>query len=84
MINLKHSLKVAIAWISIVYVICFVGVALFPASRPGFMKYGLHLNADFGPNILTVGTFISGLIIWNIVALLAVWLFVALYNSIKK
>lgn len=84
MINLNHSLKVAMAWISIVYVICYAGVALLPGTRPGFMRYGLHMTDNFGPNVLTAGTFISGLIIWNIVALLAVWLFVALYNSIKK
>ena len=84
MIDTKHLLKVAAAWISIVYVICYLGVASFPGIRPGFMRYGLHMGIDMGQNILTAGTFISGLIIWNIVAFLAVWLFVALFNSIKK
>lgn len=84
MINLKHSLKVAMAWISIVYVICYAGVALLPGIRSGFMRYALHTDVNMGQSVLTAGTFISGLIIWNIVALLAVWLFVALHNSIKK
>jgi len=39
---------------------------------------------DMGQNILTLGTFILGLIIWNVIALLAVWLFAFLYNSIKE
>ena len=83
MIDTKHLLKVASAWISIVYIICFVGVALFPGVRPGFMRYGLHMGIDMGQNLLTLGTFISGLVIWNVIALLAVWLFASLYNTIK-
>ncbi len=84
MINTKHLLKVAAAWISIVYAICFAGVAIFPGIRPGFMRYGLHMGIDMGTNISTFGTFISGLVIWNIIVLVAVWLFVVLYNGIKK
>lgn len=80
----KHLIEVASAWISIVYVICFAGVALFPGIRPLFMQYGLHMGIDMGQNILTLGTFLSGLIIWNIIALLAVWLFAFLYNNISK
>ena len=86
MINTKHLLKVASVWISIVYAVCFLGVALIPNVRPGFMMYGLHTNIS-GMNFLNVmgvGTFISGLIIWNIVTLFAVWLFAALFNGIKR
>lgn len=86
MINTKHLLKVAMAWISAVYAICFTGVALFPSSRELFMKYALHsdININLGQNIITFPTFISGLIIWNIVALLAVGLFAVLFNKIKQ
>jgi len=81
--NTKHLLRVASAWISIVYIVCFAGVAFFPGIRPGFMRYGLHMGIDMGQNILTLGTFFSGLFIWNIITLLAVGLFVLLYNRIK-
>jgi len=81
---MKHLLKVGAAWISIVYVICFVGVALFPGLRGGFMKYGLHTAFSIGQNMLSFGTFLSGLIIWNIIAIASLWLFVQLFNSIKK
>ena len=81
--NTKHLLRVASAWISIVYIVCFAGVAFFPGIRPGFMRYGLHMGIDMGQNILTLGTFFSGLVIWNIITLLAVGLFVLLYNRIK-
>jgi hypothetical protein len=84
MINTKHLLKVTAAWISIVYVVCFVGVGVFAGIRPGFMMYALHTNVGIGTNVMTFGTFISGLVIWNVIALLAVWLFAALFNGIKK
>ena len=83
MINTKHLLKASAAWISIVYVICYLGVALFPGIREGFAKYALHTSVDMGANALSVGTFLSGLVIWNIVAFVAVWLFAALWNRIK-
>ncbi|MBI5045743.1 MAG: hypothetical protein HZC14_01915 [Candidatus Niyogibacteria bacterium] len=83
MIDTKHLLKVVSAWISVIYVICFAGVAFFPGIRSGFMRYGLHTKIDLGQNILTFGTFISGLVIWNVATLLAVGLFAYLYNRIK-
>lgn len=84
MIDTKHLLKTIVAWINIICVVCFAGVALFPGIRSGFMKYGLHTSVDTGQNILTFGTFFFGLIIWNIVAILAVWLFAVLFNFIKR
>lgn len=82
--NITHLLKVASAWISIVYIICYAGVAIYPPVRPWFMRYALHSDTFVQTNYLSLTTFIAGLIIWNVVAVLAVWLFAALYNSIKK
>lgn len=84
MIKVNHLLKVAVAWVSVVYAVCYLGVALFPGIRGGFMKYGLHTNVSLGTNELGLGTFLSGLVIWNIIGVLAVWLFAYLFNSIKK
>ncbi|OGY58174.1 MAG: hypothetical protein A3D47_00150 [Candidatus Colwellbacteria bacterium RIFCSPHIGHO2_02_FULL_43_15] len=83
MTNTKHLFKVVSAWISVVYIVCYAGVAFFPGIRPGFMRYGLHMGIDMGQNIFTLGTFVSGLVIWNIIAFLAVWLFIYLYDRIK-
>lgn len=83
MININHLLKVASAWVSIVYVICFGGLGMMPGIRPGFMMYGLHMNINMGYNVLTFGTFLSGLVIWNIIGLLGAWLFAWLFNTIK-
>lgn len=84
MINTKHLLKVTAAWVSVVDIICFAGVAFFPGIRPAFMYYALHTTTSLGENIITFTTFLSGLVIWNAIALLAVGLFVALFNRIKN
>lgn len=83
MINTKHLLKVTAIWTSIVYIICFVGVTIFPTSRELFMRYALHSDVALGQSVITITTFISGLIIWNIIAFLAVGLFSLLFNKIK-
>lgn len=84
MINTKHLLKVTSAWTSIVYIVCLAGVALFPTSREMFMRYALHSDVALGQSVITITIFISGLIIWNIVAFLAVGLFALLFNKIKN
>jgi hypothetical protein len=84
MINTKHLLKVMAAWVTIVYVVCFAGVALIPGVRPWFMHYGLHTNFSLGENVTTLTTFISGLIIWNVIAFLDASLFAVLNNNIKR
>lgn len=84
MINSKHLIKVASAWVSIVYIVCFAGVAIYPPIRGLFMRFSLHADVSFQSDFLSFGYFISGLIIWNIVTILAVWLFAVLFNKIKK
>lgn len=84
MINVNHLVKVGVVWMSILYVVCFVGVALFPSIRSQFMLYALHDSIDVGQSVITIGTFISGLVIWDIVTAIGVWLFAVLFNNIKK
>lgn len=84
MINIQHLLKVTVAWITIVYIICYAGVALIPDIRPLFMRYALHINASLGENVTTLTTFMSGLIIWNVVGVLGAWLFAFLHSRIKS
>jgi len=79
----SHLAKVTAAWVSIVYVICFVGVALIPSVRPGFMMYAFHTNTVIGIDTLNLTTFISGLVIWNAIAFVAVWLWTALSRAIR-
>jgi hypothetical protein len=84
MINTKHLLRATAAWTSIVYAICYAGVAIYPPIRGLFMRYSLHAEVSLSSNYLGFGYFISGLIIWNIVAALGVWLFAVLFNKIKE
>ena len=83
MINIKHLLKVTSVWISVVYAICYAGVAIYPPIRQLFMRYSLHADASLASDFLGIGYFISGLIIWNIVAIVNVWFFALLFNKIK-
>ena len=84
MINTKHLIKVTSAWISIVYIVCYAGVAIYPPIRSFFMKYALHTDFSLKSDFFGIGYFIYGLIIWNIVAILAVWIFSKLFNIIKE
>lgn len=84
MINLKRLLTASAIWVSIMYIVCFVLVVIFPAIRPNFMLYGLHTQTTLGENTMTIGTFIGGLILWNIIAFLAVGLFGLIYNKMKE
>ena len=84
MINTNHLLKVTAAWTSIVYIICYLGVAVSPPIRMMTMRYALHADVNFISGYFGLGYFISGLIIWNVIALLVVWLFAWLFNTIKQ
>jgi 2TM family of unknown function (DUF5676) len=84
MINTKHLLKVMAVWITVVWVVCFGGVSLIPGVVPWFWRYALHTNVSLGENVMTVTTFVSGLVIWNVVALLGACLFAFLHNKIKQ
>jgi len=83
MINIKHLLKVTSVWISVVYAICYAGVAIYPPIRQLFMRYSLHADVSLVSDFFGIGYFISGLIIWNIVAIVNVWFFALLFNRIK-
>lgn len=83
MIHTRHVQKVTVAWTSIVWTVCFAAVALFPGIREAFMYYGLHTTTVLGENVLSLTTFLSGLIIWNVIAYLAVTLYAILFNRIR-
>ena len=83
MIETWHLIKVAMAWISILYVVCFGAVALYPDIRLLFARYAFHAEMSIGENIVTVMTFVIGLVLWNVVTVLGVGLFAVLFNRIK-
>lgn len=79
MIDTQHARKVAAAWITISYLVCFGAVALFPQARQHFARYALHTEVEIG-NVVTPLAFVTGLVLWNVVA---VALFAVLYNRLK-
>lgn len=83
MINIKHLLKVSMAWTSIMYAICYAGVVAYPPIRDLFMRYSLHANLAITSSYFGLGYFVSGLIIWNITVCFSVWLFALLFNKTK-
>ncbi|MBI2612380.1 hypothetical protein HYW59_01020 [Candidatus Kaiserbacteria bacterium] len=85
MINTVRLLKVSVAWTSVIYIVCFGGVVLVPGIREWFFQYALHsVNVGVGQSTMTLTTFITGLIIWDVIAVLAMWLFAYLWNMIKS
>lgn len=83
MINTQHLVKVGTAWISIIYLVCFAAVAIYPQIRTLVMKYALHVELDLGAAVMTPLTFVTGFVSWNIAAALTLGLFAALFNRIK-
>jgi len=84
MFNTSQTIKIVCSWVSIVWVICFAGVALIPGVREWFMEYALHVRISLGENVMTPTTFISGLIIWNVFAAVGVWLYGVLANYFRS
>ena len=83
MINTRHLVIVGIAWISILYVVCFGAVAVYPEIRSLFMKYALHVELDLGAAVITPLTFVAGFVLWNIATALTLGLFAVLFNRIR-
>ena len=68
MIDARHLIKVSMAWSTIVYLVCFGEVAIYPQVRTLFAEYALHINLNLGEHVMTVSTFAAGLVLWNIAA----------------
>lgn len=84
MMDIQRLLKVTSVWISAVYVICYAGVAVYPPIRELFMRYALHANMPIDSVPFSIGNFVVGLLIWNVVALLGVGSFAYLFDAMKK
>ena len=84
MINTTRLLKVSVAWTSIAYTVCYLGVWLFPGIRGLFLTTALHAIVPVTSGPFTLGTFVTGLIVWDVLVAVGVWLFVYLWNTIKN
>lgn len=82
--NIKHLLKVAVAWTSIAYTVCYLVVWLVPQTRDLFLTTALHAIVPVTSGPFTIGTYVIGLIVWDLLVVVGVWLFVYLWNAIKS
>jgi len=84
MINLTRLLKVAVAWTSIAYTACYLVVWFFPGARELFLTTALHAIVPVTSGPFTIGTYVIGLIVWDLLVVVGVWLFVYLWNTIRS
>jgi hypothetical protein len=81
--NLKHLLTVVAAWTAIAYAACYAIIALFPGVRELFVKTALHADVSMTPVPFDIGTLVVGLIFWEIIVILGVWLYAYLYKTVR-
>jgi hypothetical protein len=65
--NTRRAIKIGLAWITIVWIVCYLAVGLIPGLGQTTLTYVLHINVGPIENIFTIGNFIVGLIIWNVI-----------------
>jgi len=82
--NTARALKIGLAWTSIVWVVCYLIVGLIPGLGPALLPYLFHLNVGSVENIFTIGNFVVGLILWNVIVAAGIALAGALSNYIKS
>lgn len=80
--HMARALKVGVAWTSIVWVVCYLILGLTPGIGPKLWSYLFHMNMTV-ENIFTIGNFVVGLILWNIIVASGIALGCALSNYIK-
>lgn len=80
--NTVRAVKISLAWVSIVWTVCYLAFGLIPGLGPTAMRYVLHMNVPM-ENIFTIGNFIIGFIVWNVVVAAGIALVGLLGNYIK-
>lgn len=82
--NTFRAVKIGLAWITSTYVLCYIILGLIPVVRLSILPYILHLDVGPVENIFTIGNFIAGLVLWNIIVGAGIWLVGFLANYIKN
>lgn len=82
--NTTRAIKIGLAWITITYALCYVILGVLPGARGSFLPYIMHLNVGQVENIFTLGNFIGGLILWNVIVGAGIWLVGFLGQYIKN
>lgn len=64
--NTVRALKIGASWVTITYVFCYIVLGSFSGLRESLLPYVLHLNVGTVENVFTLGNFIGGLVLWNV------------------
>ena len=83
MLNGAKIAKVTLLWATIVYLVCVLIAWILPSVYTLGAKNMVHFGMTVSAPTLTLAGVIQGLIIWNVLAVVMVWLFVWLYNKTK-
>jgi hypothetical protein len=81
--NTTRAIKIGLAWVNIVWVVCYLVIGLVPRLGPTTLSYLLHVTMGPMENIFTIGNFLIGLILWNIIVAAGVALVGVISNYIK-
>ncbi len=83
MINGAKITKVSVIWATIVYLGCVLIAWLLPSIYTWGAGKLVHFGAVVSQPSLSFTDVILGLILWDILVAILVWLFVLIYNKFK-
>lgn len=75
--------KVAVLWGTIIYAACALLAGILPNVYRTLAGYLVHFGMSVSAPEMTLISALIGLILWDIVVYLNVWLFVWLYNKLS-
>lgn len=81
--NAVRVTKTAVIWMTIVYAICALGVALLPGLAESVMRSVFHGLAVTSSPKITFSTTVIGLIYLDIFTAISAYIFAAIYNKVK-
>ena len=65
--NTMRVMKIGLAWTTIAWTVCYLLLGLIPGLSSAIAPYITHINVGAMENIFTIGNFIIGLILWNVI-----------------
>ncbi len=83
MLNGTKIAKVTLIWATIVYLTCVLIAWILPSVYSWGAGNLIHFGMVTAAPALAISGVIQGLIIWDVIAVVMVWLFVWLYNRLK-
>ncbi len=83
MLNGAKITKVSVIWATIIYLGCVLIAWLLPSLYIWGASKLVHFGAVVGQPSLSFTNVILGLILWDILVAILVWLFALIYNKFK-